>query len=145
MKTKSRVAEELFNSGFNCSQSVLAVFCEKYGMSQEFALKIASGFGGGVRSGEICGAASGAVMVIGLKYGQYIADDKKTKSHCNLETKNFLNKFRSKNNSVVCRDILGCDISTTQGVEQAQSKNLFTTTCVEMVVSAVAILEEMGY
>lgn len=144
MKTKSEMAQELFDSGFNCSQSVVAVFCEKYGVSQEVALKMSSGFGGGVRFGEICGAASGAVLVIGLKYGQYKAEDKEAKSNCNLETVNFLNEFRNRNKSIVCRDILGYDISITYGMEQAQAKNLFKTVCVDMVISAVNILEGMG-
>ncbi len=52
--------------GCNCAQSVLAA-CGKYtGLDRDTALSIAAGFGGGVRSGEICGAISGAVMAIGL-------------------------------------------------------------------------------
>ena len=52
MPTRSELATELFNSGFNCSQSVAAVFSEKYGLPQSMALNVASGFGGGVRCGE---------------------------------------------------------------------------------------------
>jgi len=145
MTTKSEKAVSLFNSGYNCAQSVLATFSEQYGMCQESALKIASGLGGGIRCGEVCGAASGAVLVIGLKCGQYIADDTITKSKCNEESALFMKRFYDKNSTVVCREILGCDISTQQGMEHAKSKNLFTTTCVETVAAAVEILEEMGY
>ena len=145
MQTKQELAVELFNSGFNCSQSVAAVFAEKYGLPQSMALNVVSGFGGGVRCGEICGAVTGAAMIIGLKYGQTRADDKEAKSKCNAETVEFTTRFRSQNKSVVCRDILGYDISTPEGQEKAKNKNLFSTTCVDMVTSAVIILEDMGY
>ncbi len=145
MSILSEKAVALFRGGFNCSQSVFAVFCEKYGLASEQALKIACGFGGGMRCGELCGAVTGGVMVIGLKHGQYISDDKEAKSRCYAETVRFTEKFRSENKSAVCRDILGCDISTKQGMERAISENLFGTICVDSVVSAVGILEEMGY
>jgi C_GCAxxG_C_C family probable redox protein len=145
MGTKSEIAVQLFANGFNCSQSVLAVFCEKYGLSGELALKAACGFGGGMRCGEICGAVTGAVMVIGLKYGQYLAEDKESKKTCYSETVKFTNLFKETNGSIICHDLLGCDISTKEGMEEAQGKGLFTTTCVDMVVSAVNILESLGY
>jgi len=145
LSVKQNLAVSLFNSGFNCSQSVLSVFCEDYGINQEVARKLTCGLGGGFRLGEICGAASGAVLVIGLKYGQYIIGDAISKSDCYQKTVEFLNTFKAKNCSIVCREILGCDFSTKEGYEQAQSKNLFKTTCVDMVKSAVSTLEELGY
>ena len=62
-------AKEMFAEGYNCSQSVLSAFSKKYGMSKDQSLSIACGLGGGMRIGEICGAVSGAVLVIGLRYG----------------------------------------------------------------------------
>jgi C_GCAxxG_C_C family probable redox protein len=145
MGAKSEQAVQLFRNGFNCSQSVLAVFCEKYGLSSELALKAACGFGGGMRCGEICGAVSGAVLVIGLKYGQYSADDQESKKTCYSETVKFTSLFKETNGSIICHDLLGCDISTEKGMKEAQSKGLFTTTCIDMVVSAVNLLESLGY
>jgi len=145
LQTKQELAVDFFNSGFNCAQSVLVSFCEKYGVDKKNALKISSGLGSGFRSGKICGAASGAVLVIGLKYGQYKAGDTSSKLNCNAKTVEFLNAFRMKNKSCICREILGYDISTPDGYERAQSKNLFKTTCVDIVKSAVEMLEELGY
>jgi C_GCAxxG_C_C family probable redox protein len=145
MSTKSEKASEFFENGFNCSQSVFAVFCEKYGLPQEKALKIACGFGGGMRNAEICGAVSGAVMVIGLHGGQCMAGDMKSKADCYAKTLEFTNKFRENQGSIICREILGLDICTSEGFEQAKNQNMFTTKCVSMVVSAVEILESMGY
>ena len=138
MSIQSEGAKELFLEGYNCSQSVLATFSEKYSLSKVQALGIACGFGAGLRAGEICGAVSGAVLVIGLKYGA----DKPT---CYEKTVEFNNSFRQKNGYIVCRDILGYDISTEVGMNTAKEKGLFKTTCVDMVISAVEILEELGY
>ena len=145
MSTKSDLATAHFHSGFNCAQSVAAVFCEKYGVDKNAVVTMCSGLGAGFRSGEICGAVSGAVLVIGFKYGQNIVEDKAAKDNCNTKTVEFMNLFRTKNESVVCRDILGFDLSIKEEYEQAQEQNLFKTTCVDMVKSAVELLEELGY
>ena len=145
MSTKTEAAANTFLSGFNCSQSVLSVFCEKYGIDKDTALKMAYGFGAGVRSGEICGAVSGAVIVIGLKYGNTSADNKAAKDYCNEKIIEFLDLFREQNKSVVCRNILGLDLSIKEEFEQALERNLFKTVCVDMVESSVALLEELDY
>lgn len=145
MGAKSEKAVELFKKGLNCSQAVLVSFCEDYGLGSELALKIGCGFGGGVRSGEICGAVSGAVMVIGLKYGNGSIADLESKGTCYAKTSEFLAKFRERNGSVVCRDLLGCDISTEAGLQLAKDKGLFSTTCADMVSSSIELLEDLGY
>ena len=114
-------------------------------MDKTTALKMCSGLGAGFRSGEICGAVSGAVLAIGLKYGQGVAEDTATKDKCNDKTVEFMNLFRTKNKSVVCKDILGFDLSNREEYQQAKAQNLFKTTCVDMIKSAVALLEDLGY
>ena len=145
MSYKSEIATAHFDSGFNCAQSVLSVFCEKYGMDSKTALRMCSGLGAGVRFGEICGAVSGAVLVIGLKYGQDTSENMTVKDNCNNKTVEFMNMFRMENKSVVCRDILGFDLSIKEEYAQAQKKNLFKTTCVDMIKSSVELLEKLGY
>lgn len=145
MRSNSENAVTLFNSGFNCSQSVLSTFCEKYGMRNDQALKMSCGLGGGVRSGELCGAVSGAVLVIGLKYGNDNTNNSNTKSMCYSKTVEFIESFKEMNHSIVCRDLLGSDISTKDGYIQAQEQNLFKTTCIQMITDAVNLLERLGY
>jgi len=145
MSERAERAVELFDSGFNCAQSVLAAFCGAYGVEEAVALKMSSGLGGGVRAGEICGAVSGAAMVIGLKHGQNVAADKETKTNCNQKVVAFISAFRAQNGSVVCREILGFDVSVKEEYERANQQNLFKTKCVEMIKSAVALLEALGY
>ena len=145
MSAKEELATSRFGEGFNCAQSVFSVFCEDYGLNKDTALKTACGLGSGFRSGEVCGAVSGAVLVIGLKYGHCDAGDAVAKANCYKKTEEFLDVFRQKNTSIVCRDLLGLDVSTDEGREQAQERNLFRTKCDDLVRIAVLILEELGY
>ena len=145
MNTAAKEALTTFNNGINCAQAVLSAYCEKYGLTKETAYKIASGFGGGVRSGEICGAVSGAVLVIGLKYGQRNPEDAQAKADCYAKTEEFVRVYKILNGSVVCRELLGCDLSTQEGKDIAKEKNLFNTVCAEKVKNAIELLEEMGY
>jgi C_GCAxxG_C_C family probable redox protein len=127
-----------FRSGLYCSQSVLGAFCEKYGMEKEEALRISCGLNSGARCADLCGAVSGAIMVIGLKYGL-------SKSTCNSKTEEFIKIFRERNGGMICRDLLGCDIFTPEGRAKAVDEGLFGTVCLDLVVSAAEILCELGY
>lgn len=142
--TKLERAEVIFNEGFNCCQSVIAVFAEKQGLKTETALKLASGFGGGMgKSGETCGAVTGAYMVLGLKYGGKKAEDTEAKKRTYALVREFSTKFRSVNGSLLCRDLLGCDIGTEEGRRRAREKNLFSTLCPKIVMDSVGILEQL--
>ena len=138
MNDKLKKAAELFGGGCNCAQAVIGAFCGDYGLDTDTALRIAGGLGSGVRNAEICGAVSGAVLVIGLKYGH-------DKALCNTRTQEFTAKFKAANKSIVCRDILKCDIATSGGREKAIGGNLFKTVCADMVTSAADILVSLGY
>ena len=73
---KIETATLKFSEGFNCAQSVVYAFCDDLGLNGETALKIACGFGGGMgRNEEVCGAVSGGILAIGMKYGKHEPDD----------------------------------------------------------------------
>jgi C_GCAxxG_C_C family probable redox protein len=129
-------AVQLFEEGYVCSQAVFAAFSEGYGLPKNQALKIGACFGSGMRKGEVCGACTGALMALGLKYG-----DEKVKSDevCNK----FLDLFKEENGSIICRDLLNCDISTEDGVKYALDNNLFKEFCPKMVESAAKIVDEI--
>ena len=79
-KEKAAAAKALFMEGYNCSQAVVGAWAEDIGLDSETAYKIASGFGGGIgRMREVCGAFTGAVMVLGLKFGNTIGNDRAAK------------------------------------------------------------------
>ena len=143
MNSKIQNAVEKFEKGFNCSQAVLSSFSEQFGLDCNTALKIATGFGGGMKMGETCGAVTGAFMVLGLKYGNATPEDKETKEKTYEMVIEFTNRFKARNGSVICRELLGCDISTPEGSKVAVEKGLFSSVCPRLVQDAAEILEEM--
>ena len=134
--SKVNDAVDLFLDKYRCSPAVFAAFSEDFGLPKEDALKIGACFGSGMRKGEVCGACTGALMALGLKYG-----DSKEKSDEVCEK--FLNEFEKENSSYICRDLLNCDISTPEGVSYALEKNLFKEFCPKMVESAAIITEKI--
>ena len=86
-------AEEYFSNNFNCSQAVFTAFATEAGLDEELALKIATQFGGGARKGEMCGAVSGALMVLGLKYGHCHAEKAEENRRAYQIAEDFMNRF----------------------------------------------------
>ena len=129
-------AVQLFEKGYVCSQAVFAAFSEDFDLSKEQALKIGACFGSGMRKGEVCGACTGALMALGLKFGE---NKEKSNEVCNR----FMDEFKKENGSYICRDLLECDISTPEGVKYAKDNNLFTEFCPKMVESAAKITNEI--
>ena len=147
MTIKEEKACGLFADGYNCAQSVLGVFCEENenGLDTNTAFKLANGFGGGVRCGEICGAVSGAIMVVGLKCGFYAKNDIEQKSFCNKKSYEFIKKFKEANDSVLCRDLLGMDIRKPEDHTASGVPELHKNICPKMIASAVRILESFDW
>ncbi|MHC4156261.1 MAG: C-GCAxxG-C-C family protein [Planctomycetota bacterium] len=136
-------AVALFEQGFNCVQAILAVYGKQFGLERETALKLACGFGGGMRMGQTCGVVTGAFMVLGLKYGQTEAEDRGPKERTYELVRQFVEKFESRNGSVMCKELLGCDISTPEGMKTARERDLFVSFCPKMVRDSAEIIEEM--
>jgi C_GCAxxG_C_C family probable redox protein len=143
MSAKFQQAVERFRNGFNCSQAVLSSYSEQFGLECGKAFKVATGFGGGMRMGGTCGAVSGALMVLGLKYGNTTAEDKEAKAKTYTKVEEYTKRFKARNGSVTCRELLGCDLSTPEGMKEAKDKGLFSSICPRIVQDAVEILEEM--
>lgn len=68
---EEKVIAEQFMKGYDCSQVVVSHYAAELGISEELANKVAACFGGGMLQADTCGAFTGALMVIGLKYGHY--------------------------------------------------------------------------
>lgn len=133
-----------FNEGFSCSQAILSTFGEELNLDKNTAMKIADGFGGGMgRMALTCGAVTGAFMVIGVKYGRISADDREAKQKTTQLVRKFTKKFKEKNKTIVCKELMECDISTEEGFKQAKEHNLISTLCPKFVADAVEILEEI--
>lgn len=141
---RAELAVSIFKEGFNCSQAVLSAYAEKLGLERELALKISGAFGGGMgRMGEICGAVTGAFMVIGLKYAKTRVEDEEKKEKAYNLVREFVRRFKNKNGSIVCKELLGFDISTPEGMKQIKERNLFSVLCPKFVQDSAEILEEI--
>jgi C_GCAxxG_C_C family probable redox protein len=142
--TKSEDAVASFKSGFTCSSAVFSAFSDKMGLDSETAKKIACGFGAGIsKTGNICGAVSGAIMVIGLKYGKTKMGDNAATENTRALTRQFIQEFAANNGSVNCTELLGYNLSKVDEYEAAGRENLFKTKCPEYVRDAAAILEKI--
>lgn len=141
---RSEQAVERFRSGFNCSQAVLAAFAEDYGLDLEAAAKIACGFGGGMgRTGHTCGAVTGAIMVLGLAESGPDPLALVSKVRVYGLVQDLMRQFEALHQTTSCRELLGCEIGTPEGYQEAQRLDLFQTRCPDYVADAVQILEEM--
>jgi C_GCAxxG_C_C family probable redox protein len=133
-----------FEQGFSCSQSVLCAFAEEFNLDIDTSARIASAFGGGMgRTGRTCGAVSGALMVLGLKYGSASPADKAAKEHIYALTRRFLEEFAARQGSTDCLGLLGCDLASPEGLLQAHEQGLFKTRCPQYVRDAAQITAKL--
>lgn len=144
MSNRSDKAKELFKSGYNCSQAVLGVFCEELGLDFKTAMKLASGFGGGMgRMRETCGTVTGMFMAAGLMFGFYENENPELKGEIYKKIQALANKFKEHNGSIICRELLaGVDASNSPIPAKRTEEYYKKRPCVELVGDAVEILEE---
>jgi C_GCAxxG_C_C family probable redox protein len=145
MESKSEIALAKFGEGFSCSQSVFYSFCDELQFDKNTALKMACGFGAGMgRKGEVCGAVTGGILVIGAKYGRGEKDDQTAKELTYAKTRELMDQFAGKHGTCICRQLLnGCNLGTEEGQKQFKENDLFNKTCKVCVQSVVEILENI--
>lgn len=137
---KSTKALEKFSS-YNCAQSVFSAFAEDLKLDEVTALKLSSGFGGGMACAETCGAVTGSYLVIGMKHG-HASSDLVEKNNTKELIQKFNEKFVALHGSLICKELIGCNISTPEGQVKAKAKGVFAEFCPNFVASACDILEE---
>jgi C_GCAxxG_C_C family probable redox protein len=133
-----------FKDKYNCAQSIIGTYSSQYGLEKDTAFKLATGFGGGMAGfGRTCGAVSGAYMVIGLKYGMGIKGETNLKEKTYQLIQEFSRRFIEIHGSVICKELLGCNIGTPQGKEYFSQNELFDKKCLQYVKNAAQILEDI--
>ena len=106
MESRKEKALELFNKKYNCAQSILVAYCDMVGLTEDTALKLTSGFGGGVAStGKTCGTVNAGIMLLSLKHGSSNVDDIENKNRTRFIIRSFLTEFEQYH-STQCLDIL---------------------------------------
>ena len=144
MDLNEKKSADFFAEGFNCAQSVLTSHAAQFGLEPETALKVSAAFGAGMgRKGEVCGAVTGALMAIGLASGPTSASDKEAKERTYQLAHRLLDKFTQKNGSILCRELLGCQMDNAEELARARQQGLFTTICPRLVVEASEILDKL--
>jgi len=142
---KTTKAIDYFRNKFNCSQSVLAAFGPDGGLSEDESLRIATAFGGGMgRQQHICGAITGALLVLGLRYGKGLNDPEEKKKDTYRLTKEFFDEFKRLNGSVICLELLeGLNMNDPEDNKKIVERNYYEIRCEKYVSDAVNILDKI--
>ena len=122
---------------------MLSTYGARFGLDREMAFRLAGVFGSGMGRGDTCGAVTGAFMVIGLKHGKTKGSDDASQERTDELARQFAERFIARNSSIVCRELLGCDISTSEGLKAAKKEKYFKKRCPKFVQDAAEILEEL--
>ncbi len=137
-------ANQFFNEQhFHCSQAVFAAFAESLGLDEKQALKIGGCFGAGMDNGEVCGCVTGALMALGLKYGQCEADDLDSRIKSRVLGLRFYESFRNTHGSCICRELLGYDFGNPDDLKILQTEKPYLAICPKLVASAVEIAADI--
>lgn len=138
-------AEARFREGYSCSQAVFSALAQRWDIGPEVSLRIAAGFGGGLaRSARTCGCVTGGIMALGLAQRGIGPEENRSEKEKTYEAaQRFMRAFEERNGSTLCSELLGCDISTPEGLAEARQKGLFRSRCTKLVRDALEILEGM--
>jgi C_GCAxxG_C_C family probable redox protein len=122
---------------------VLLAVCKATGWDCGCIPRIASGLGGGVgRQGEVCGALTGGVLAVGLVHGRDRTEETEAKNAVHAKAGQFVRRFAEVNGALRCRDLIGLDVSSEEGVQEYYARNLLEERCLGIVGNAVrAVLE----
>ena len=145
MKDRSEEAKNNFLAGMNCAQAVLCAFADRCGLDRETALKLASGFGGGIaRQREVCGAISGICMAADLIRGPGEISDKAAKDEHYAFIRGLCDEFRNETGSILCRELLGLAPKQSDSpVSEARTPAYYKKRpCAELVALAAGILSK---
>lgn len=137
-------AEQRFLDGYSCSEAVASVFAARFGLPEDPLRRAACGFGGGMGGlGWTCGAVTGAIMVLGMALAPDEPTNSKARNAVKDAVKQFMHEFETIHGPSQCRQLLGCDLSTSEGYAQARKEKLFKTLCPAFVRTATELLDRL--
>ena len=129
-----------FLSGYNCAQSVLLTIANRHRVKNTLIPRIATGFGGGIgRCGSVCGALTGGVMAMGMLYGTN-KPSQKERAKCYELTRELFAKFKERHGVILCRDLIGYDLSIPEEAGKAGEEKVFEKKCPDFVRTVVQTL-----
>ena len=138
-----KLAESYASQRFLCSESCLMALARCQGVDSPLIPRIATGFGAGVgRSGEVCGAITGAVMGLSIRYGRDTVEPIKDRRPYWYATE-LLERFRAERGGLTCPALLGLDIAKPEDYEEYSRRNLWASNCTKYILSATGIARDI--
>jgi len=138
-----RQVQQGFRNHLSCAQQTLAAVAEQLGYEKEEAYRMANAFGGGMMVGDTCGAVAGALIAIGLAFGNDQPGNKERDDACRAKVAEFQRRFRELHGSTICREMIGYDFADPEQRRIARETGKVMEFCPNLVVDAVDILREM--
>lgn len=135
--------KNLFMGGIDCSQVVAGYFAEACQMDQETMRRVSACFGGGMQCGETCGAVTGALMVLGMKYGTAKEGDAAQKEKMLTKIAEFKQSFGDVYPSCICKELLGYNIADPEEFQKILDEGLLFDFCPGVVEDTIKILEKI--
>jgi C_GCAxxG_C_C family probable redox protein len=131
-----------FASGLNCSQAILTVLGEPYGLDSEVAARLGRPLGGGMGHLSLtCGAVTAAVLVLGLAKDD--RDEGEARKVTYSSVQELFRRFEALHGTTECGSLLGADMSTEEGLKKVQDEKLVSKLCPAFVRDAADILEKL--
>jgi C_GCAxxG_C_C family probable redox protein len=142
MSSNQQVSERAikhYQSGYNCAESVLFALYEDLEPKgkNEIVPKIAAGFGGGIgRCGSVCGALTGSIMAVGVKYASNETGvEKRAKAYAFAKT--LLKKFEEQHGTTFCRDLIKYDLSNPEEAAKFRQEGVPQKVCAKLIKSSI--------
>jgi len=137
-------AEKMFADGYSCAQAVLAAFAPRYDLDRETALRLAAPFGGGMgRQGLVCGAMTGALLVLGLHGGRIDPADDATRDRSDAQVREFTQRFRHRHGAIQCNDLTGVEIADPAARSAGKESGVYDAVCPGLVRFAAELVQEL--
>lgn len=134
----SDVRGYFYNGGLNCSESTLRALIEDGVVKLPMdAVKMMTGFGGGMQRGTTCGAVVGAVAAIGALTGRTDPDQPRAASAAAV--REFLRRYEEAFGCIDCDSL-----RNTYAKEHALKSEGMYRACTVFVEKAVEIIESMA-
>jgi C_GCAxxG_C_C family probable redox protein len=142
---KQQLATATFQSGYNCAQSVLSTFSIDFDLERNTLLKMASPFGSGIaKTQQTCGAVTGALMAIGLKYGKGVDGTEADKIHAYDLAQKLMTEFSRAHGCTDCKTLMNnLDMNNAGDMAKIKELDLFRVNCVNYIQTAVKLADEI--
>lgn len=140
--TKPEQAAEYMKRGFNCAQSVVKAFASEVDVDEIDAIQMAATFGGGMgRYGYVCGAVTGAALILGKQFGNTEPADIPAREKAYEAIGQLFQQFEKEHGTVMCKQLISVDMLNPEELKKARESGIFQTQCVGYVSTVARILE----